>query len=114
MGLAGIALGLLATGVVDALRKDAMQRKAVNMLNELLEIDQPAVQFLVDHRVPCDLNVQWALSDIVYGMRNNYPTIGPLGLLNGMIGPEYMIRAVYETRADGTLGRVQRFEAHRK
>lgn len=87
-----------------------MLQTTVDYLNELLEIDPTSIQTLIDTRVPCNAEmanhetVQVALAD------DNKFTLGPLGLLNGLLGRDgQVIVACYQ---QGILIKFSQLEIH--
>lgn len=74
-------------------------------LNDLVRVDPNACAMLIDSRVTFDRAVLELPGDIVVGDRDGVITVGPLGLVNGVLG-EHRIAAVYDDE-----GRLEGFEA---
>lgn len=73
----------------------------VALLNTLMELDPEAMRALCDNRVPCardivESNSPW-ISTVVVGGEPDAPTLGMLGIINGIVaGPgEPRVCAVY-------------------
>lgn len=62
-----------------------MAQKMVDLLNELIQIDRPAVAALIANRVPCNLEMANHPTVQVAAQHGGYQ-VGLLGLLNGFCG----------------------------
>ena len=85
----------------------------VDFLNELAEIDRPAVAALIANRVPC--NEELADHDTVQvSAQHGGFHVGMLGLLNGLCGAKEdsagVIGAIFEDGANGGYRDLLRFE----
>jgi len=89
-----------------------LAQKIINILNELLELDRPAVGALIANRVPCNQDFANHPNVLVWPQNNGFH-IGILGLLNGICGLEIdnngLIEAVFEEK-DGELNRLKCFK----
>lgn len=62
-----------------------LAEKIVNFLNELVEIDKPALAALITNRVPCNEDLADHATVQVMS-RNDGFSVGLLGVLNGLCG----------------------------
>lgn len=75
---------------------EVMQTRALEMLNAMLAIDREAVQAVIDHRVSINPRVLESHAPGVVGIHpNGATTLGPLGLINGLLC-DAKIAAVYD------------------
>ena len=58
----------------------------IERLNEITEADPLAMEFLVEARVPCNDTLARHPSVQVIALGGNPPTVGVLGILNGIVG----------------------------
>lgn len=89
-----------------------LAQRFVDFLNELVEIDRPAVASLIANRVPCNRE----LADhptVQAGVRSDGFTVGLLGLINGLCGIDQNgqgpVAAIYEYDPEGQIDRLQKF-----
>lgn len=79
----------------------------LSVLNRALEVDPAAMQSLLANRVPCN---DALLSDLTIQCTGYPPTVGVLGLINGICGvDEHNIGPIAAVlSAQGTLKRFER------
>lgn len=94
-----------------------LAQRICDLLNELLEIDRPAIAALIANRVPCNE----ALSNhptVQVGVQHGGYHVGMLGILNGLCGirPSNsfgLINAIFEQQGDSRkFEDLLRFEVH--
>jgi hypothetical protein len=99
---------------VDNTRDRELAQRVCNFLNELLEIDRPALASLIANRVPC--NEALANHPMVQvGAQHGGYHVGMLGVLNGLCGVRENNYGFIEAIFDGEEGKFQdliRFEVH--
>jgi hypothetical protein len=61
-------------------------KEAVDLLNELLEIDYDAIYALINNRVSCNESLADHETVVVWQPEGEGPTVGVLGILNGLFG----------------------------
>ena len=83
-----------------------MAEKIVALLNELLEMDRPAIAVLIANRIPCNQKLADHPTVQVISQHGGYH-MGLLGLLNGLCGAKPdgwgMIQAHFDSPAEGVL-----------
>jgi hypothetical protein len=81
----------------------------VKFLNELLEIDKPAIAALLANRVPCNQALADHPTVQVHSQHGGY-SVGMFGIINGLFGTDEkgcgQLRYVFD---DGQLIRFERF-----
>jgi hypothetical protein len=86
---------------------------AVDLLNEMLRLDPAAATALLNARVPCNQDVANHPTIQVRGYGSGNPSVGLLGVLNGMFGTDDggagPIGAVYDDEKQ-QQAYLQRFE----
>lgn len=78
---------------------EQLAARVVAFLNELLELDRPAIAALISNRVPCNARLA-EHPDVQVGVQHGGFNVGLLGLLNGLCGAREdgygLIQAIYE------------------
>lgn len=110
-------------GLVACAMSLSLCRKAADILNEALRLDPEGLDALVAHRVPTTKGIFDHRSIECHSEKGERPTLGVLGLLNGLVGTSYhdgtlseltspqarIVRIVDETGA--TLGFEARYQS---
>jgi len=82
------------------MRETVTVSEVIEFLNELLELDQKAIELLVDSRVPCSDSMASHPTVQVTGYASGAFKVGMLGILNGIFGVDAggwgPISAVYD------------------
>lgn len=94
-----------------------LAQRICDFLNELLEIDRPAIASLIANRVPCNQ----ALADhptVQAGAQHGGFHVGMLGLLNGLCGTREInhfgfINAIFDGDDPHKFQDLVRFEVHK-
>jgi hypothetical protein len=91
-----------------------LAQRICDFLNELLELDRPAIAALINNRVPCNQ----AMADhptVQIGAEHGGFNVGMLGLLNGLCGVRENLYGLIYAIFDGEQGKFQnliRFEVN--
>jgi hypothetical protein len=93
-----------------------LAERICSFLNELLEIDRPAMGAMIANRVPCNEG----LADhptVQVGKQNGGYHVGMLGILNGLCGIRQsnqfgLINAIFSGDGREPLKDILRFEVH--
>lgn len=83
-----------------------------NLLNEFVRIDRDAIEALIEQRVACTKAVEEHPTLVPSGAPDGQLAIGPLGLVNGIVGlGGELIEAVYDT---AKVPRLMHFRLRKK
>jgi len=95
--------------VIDMIKETVSIDEVIGLLNELIEIDKPAIAAIIANRVPCN-QVMADHPTVQVGAQNGGFHVGMLGILNGIFGADDKGwgAIAFEFDDDGNLNRVVR------